>query len=139
MRGEHRVVGGHAAIELGVTSEQRRQEGGTNVSTGGVKFHAPIVPDGWTKEQAVHTILQTHYWGLDELKQRNEHAGVTRDVLWEGLDSDLITRGFFSGEGNIRDYTLPGRRGPATTSQPPRNAAKRSGRVSSTHSPLRRR
>jgi hypothetical protein len=35
--GDHKTVSGFTSIDLGVTSEQRRQEGGTNVSTGGVK------------------------------------------------------------------------------------------------------
>jgi hypothetical protein len=99
-RGDTRTVAGRASIDLGVTSDQRKQEGGANVSAGNVKFYVPIVPDGWNRDQPVHVILQTHYWGFDELHQRTSHTGVARDVLWEGLDGDV--RSYFAEKIYLR-------------------------------------
>lgn len=55
-------------------------------------MYYPVVPQGWQPGQPVHFVVQA--WGCDLNEAIGEAKpvitrGVVRDVLWEGLSSDV--------------------------------------------------
>lgn len=59
------------------------------------RTYVPIVPGGWLANDPIHVVYGTKTWitfSLERMAAQPKHKGVLRDVLWEGLPSQVKER-----------------------------------------------